>query len=475
MLILAIDVGTHAVRAAIVDSACGSVQLSHSLPVGLKRLDARHIEQDPREILTAAQTVLQQVLSQAEDTDLMPVKAALATQRSTVLAWDRHSGAPLSAALSWQDTRAHEQVHQLHPYSADIKRRSGLVLSPHYGASKLHWLLETLGSNWQADDVCLSPLVSFLLFNLLRDHPCVCDESNAGRTQLLNLHDRAWDNQLCELFAVPSDFLPSLRPVQSDYGQLLIGNLPLTAVCGDQNAAFFAFAHGSGGGRALVNAGSGAFVLSAHNGGVPAAGELLVGVYRSDYDSVDFVIEGTVNGAGTALDWCFEQRAENDNLSLAEFYRLLPQWLLQVSHPPLFLNSIGGLGSPWWKPGAPPVFVAADSRKPLGLPEQACAVVESIVFLLCANIRLMQQYQPDLHELVVTGGIARLDNFCQKLANLSRLVAVRPAEMEATVVGAAALATGVVSRAQMTETRFEPEADELLQQRFDQFLVRISA
>ena len=93
---LVIDQGTHASRAAIFDST----GQSHGIwlqEVALSRIDRRRVEQDAGEILASVQTVIQQA---AADHSFDCV--ALATQRSTVVAWDRIGGAPLAPALSWQ-------------------------------------------------------------------------------------------------------------------------------------------------------------------------------------------------------------------------------------------------------------------------------------------------------------------------------------------------------------------------------------
>jgi glycerol kinase len=483
-LVLAIDVGTHAARAAIVDVAAGQIHLSCSEDIGLNRIDAARVEQDPQEILSATLAAVAQVMAKAADKELVPAKAAVVTQRSTVVAWNRETGEALTPALSWQDTRAADQVAALAENRLDIKRRSGLVLSPHYGASKMRWMLTEYGAAWQPISVCISPLVSYLLFHLLDGKPCVCDESNAGRSQLWNLQARQWDPVLCDYFAVPQAYLPELLPIQANYGRLAEHGVPVTAVAGDQNAAFNAFASGSGSGTgdcALVNIGSGAFVLSPYAGTHAPSDDLLVSLYRSNDRTFDLLLEGTVNGAGTALDWCYNdwRRSQSespevaaDALTREKFYRALPIWLANTPKPPLFFNCIGGLGSPFWRQGLSPYF----SDPAADLPARAAAVVESIVFLVFANIRLMQPLQPNLKELLVTGGVAQLDGLCQKLANLAGVPVVRPKESEATVLGAAVLASGwTLAGAVEPQRIFAPEADTFLHGRFKDFLIFLNA
>jgi glycerol kinase len=74
--------------------------------------------------------------------------------------------------------------------------------------------------------------------------------------------------------------------------------------------------------------------------------------------------------------------------------------------------------------------------------QKACAVVESVVFLLQTNLEAMQTISPAPRRMLVTGGLALLDGICQRLADLSSLPVYRPAEHEATARGTAYLLAG---------------------------------
>jgi glycerol kinase len=69
-------------------------------------------------------------------------------------------------------------------------------------------------------------------------------------------------------------------------------------------------------------------------------------------------------------------------------------------------------------------------------------VAESIVFLLRVNLELMQKIPSAPKRIVVTGGLARLDGLCQRLADLCGLPVHRPEEHEATARGTAYLLAG---------------------------------
>ena len=109
--ILVIDQGTHASR-AILFSKTGELIDQVEQPVDLIRIDHDRIEQDPHQILESVEFVVDTLLNR----NSMPVgRAALATQRSTVVAWHREDGRPLSQALSWQDRRVSSELKQFKP------------------------------------------------------------------------------------------------------------------------------------------------------------------------------------------------------------------------------------------------------------------------------------------------------------------------------------------------------------------------
>jgi glycerol kinase len=84
-----------------------------------------------------------------------------------------------------------------------IKGKTGLPLSAHYGASKLQWFFDNDDTVKQAKNenhLRYGPLISYLLFNLLKQHPNYVDYSNAHRTLLWNLQTKDWDDDLLSAF-----------------------------------------------------------------------------------------------------------------------------------------------------------------------------------------------------------------------------------------------------------------------------------
>lgn len=458
---LALDVGTHAVRAGVV-LADGHLASLVQRPLALHRLDEHRVEQDPEQIVSTLHEVIAQV---SADKSVVLQGAGLACQRSTVVAWQRDTGRALSPALSWQDTRGWRQVEALHARQADIRMRSGLVLSPHYGASKLHHLQV---QHAHQRGLCLSPLVTYLLNHLLRQRPHVCDEGNAGRTQLWNLSERRWDPYLLERFAVEPRYLPQVLPTFAPYGELRQVPIPLQAVAGDQNAALCGTLAIDQHERVLANLGSGAFVLTFSGDGQPPDG-LLGGLAYSTTADCRRIWEGTVNGAGLALSWLAGQPHIREKGGEDWLFAQLPAWLDDhelLREPVIFHNLVGGLGSPFWRSGGEVGFAPAV----IDPARQAVALVESIGFLVAINIARLRAAKPSISTICVTGGLARLDGLCQRLADLLQLPVVRLTQPEATMVGCARMASAfAVPLTAAEEQRFEPGRQPDLERRFRVF------
>ena len=44
------------------------------------------------------------------------------------------------------------------------------------------------------------------------------DATNASRTNIFNIHNNAWDDELLDLFQVPKSVLPQVQDCASDFG-----------------------------------------------------------------------------------------------------------------------------------------------------------------------------------------------------------------------------------------------------------------
>lgn len=455
-LVLALDQGGQTSRAIVFDRA-GRVVAAHAVPVATHRPAADRVEHDGDEL---AESLRAAVAGACRGLRRGSIAAAgLATQRSTIACWDRRDGQALAPVLSWQDRRNAAWLARLTPAATAIRTRTGLPLSPHYGASKLRWCLDhvpAVASAARAGHLAAGPLAAFLLHRLLPERPLVVDPANASRTQLLDLATGDWSPWLRRRFGIPAGVLPRVMPTRHAYGHLPTpaGPVPLIVCTGDQSAVPWATGDLEPG-TAYVNAGTGAFVQRPVGGAPPTAPELLASVAWSDGHRTEYTLEGTVNGGASALDWLARETGVPLDTVLAAAATAAP--------PPLFLNTVGGLGSPWWAPGPAPRFVGPHAT----LAARRTAVLESVVFLLAANLDAMARHAGPPGRLRLGGGLSRDPGFCRALAAVTDRPVWQADDAESTARGLARLVAGPAARrwAPATVRVWQPDPDPALDAR----------
>lgn len=458
--VIVIDQGTHSTRAIIYNRLGESIFKSQQ-QVDLFYRDSFHIEQDPQQILTSCQTVLDAANNYIVDNYLGNIAVALVTQRSTVLAWDGITGKAITPALSWLDTRAQEDLEDFPLSESIIKEKTGLPLSAHYGASKLQWLLRHDERMQKAKQpLKFGPLAAYLLFNLIEQQPFYIDYSNAHRTLLWNLQTREWDSDLLSAFNIDPSYLPKPVPNSYDYGKLKQFGYPLVLVNGDQNSALYGYGKLTDK-TTFINIGTGAFVLANSKQRPVLNTNLLASITYSSESLREYALEGTVNGAGAALTWAEAEWGIKELETVG--------WK-EVEEVPIFLNSVGGLGSPFWHNDISSRFLDVDKTHN-DYSNQQCmaALMESIVFLLAINVEEMQKNGIKTDQILVAGGMSKDQHLCQCLANLINVTVVVSSFKEATSRGAAWLAMQQPNWSIIECTEFNPINDQNLQSRYDQF------
>lgn len=464
-LFLAIDQGGHATRAYLFDRR-GDV-LTHALEK-VETLNPREdwVEHDPEEMVSSVECAVKKVFQNIGERAKTIVSAGLSTQRSNTVCWDNETGRALSPVISWQDRRAASWMEKFSSHNSLVHDKTGLFITAHYGASKLRWCMDNLPDVKEAFEkgsLSWGPMASFLIFRLLEERPLFADPANASRTLLWNVKSLNWDNELLDLFDLPEKPLPSCVPTRYSFGSLNIDGvkIPLKIVNGDQSSALFAYGLPQNN-TAYINVGTGAFVQRPFNKYKKALSQLLTSVVLQEKDMATYVLEGTVNGAGSALN----QVGSEMEISHEKVREQLPEWLNRAKSPPLFLNGVSGLGSPFWIPDFESRFIGEGENR-----EKIVGVIESILFLLQVNLNEMRKLLAPPEKIFISGGLAMLDGICCKLADLSGIPVYRPEECEATAKGLGYL---LAESPEWKESRpgewFKPGEDPELKSRYERWL-----
>jgi glycerol kinase len=248
-------------------------------------------------------------------------------------------------------------------------------------------------------------------------------------------------------------------PEDTHFGYLdTCPDIPLRRCTGDQAAAI----HGRGipsSGDVIVNAGTGAFVLQPASWPNASRG-VLTSVVAGNESGLTFSLEGTVNGAGSAL------KSEAGRLAIDHWQSVLETPDRDLSAIPAFMNGQSGLGSPWWMPDFESRYCGDG-----GSVARLIAVLESIVFMLQTNLEAFAGHASAPERIIASGGVSKGNGFCRKLANLSGLPVIRHRISEATSQGLAWLLADLDSPwpAQTPPDLFEPRTDDPLTERYERW------
>ena len=439
----AIDQGTSSTRFIIFDESTQIVAESQ-LPHEQIYPQAGWVEHDPVEIWRNTQTVIAGALraGQLQARDLAAI--GITNQRETTLVWDRRSGAPLTNALVWQDTRVADYIPSLSSrLGAEFFRsRTGLPLSSYFSSLKIRWILDHVpGARALAEkgDALFGNVDTFLVWQLtggVNGGLHITDVTNASRTQLLNLDTLAWDDDLLQAFEIPRAMLPAIRSSSERYGVATaepIHGVPITGILGDQQAALVGqtcFRVG----EAKNTYGTGCFLLL--NTGSTAVrsrcGLLTTVAYQMGAEAPCYALEGSVAITGALVQWV------RDNLALIHSSPEIETLAQTVSDNGgvYFVPAFSGLYAPHWNDGARGAIFGLTRFANRG--HVARAVLEATAFQTWDVLQAMEKDSGiTLETLRVDGGMTDNELLMQFQADVVNRPVVRPTIKETTALGAA--------------------------------------
>jgi glycerol kinase len=440
-IVLAIDAGTTGVRSYAIDES--------GVPIGSRyREFTQHfprpgwVEHDATEIWDAVAATMVELLDEID----APIAAiGITDQRETVVVWDRRTGDPLHRAIVWQDRRTAERCEQLEAegHLSLVRSRTGLVLDPYFSGTKLEWLFGPGGVEI-GPDVAFGTIDSWLVWKLTGGRVHATDVSNASRTMLFDIRERAWSDDLLDLLSVPRNVLPEVHPSSGRFGLTTDdapcgGGIPISGIAGDQQAALF--------GQACVlpgmsknTYGTGSFVLM--NVGEtcpdPVEGLLTTIAWTLDLpggDVTHYAYEGAIFVTGAAVQWL------RDGLEIIEDASEVGALAASVpdTEGVVFVPAFTGLGSPWWDPYARGTIVGI--TRGTNRAHLARAVVEAMAFQTRDVVEAMVAASGQVIDVLrVDGGASQMDLLLQLQADQLQVTVARPKNQETTALGAAYLA-----------------------------------
>ena len=445
--IAALDQGTTTSRAILFNSR-GEIVAKAQYPFRQIFPQPGWVEHDPMEIWATTSRALAEAVDAAHIDPKAIAGVGITNQRETAILWDRRTGQPVYNAIVWQCRRTAEICDRLKAdgLGETVTGKTGLLIDAYFSGTKLKWLMDHVpGVRQRAErgELCAGTVDSWLIWNLTGGKAHVTDYSNASRTMLFNIHTLQWDPELCKALEIPMSLLPKPRSNSEVYGYLAPGlpgledlaGIPVCGSAGDQQSALFGQACFAPG-QAKNTYGTGCFTLM-NVGGTPVRSHsgLVTTVGWQVGGETVYALEGSVFNAGSTIQWL------RDELGLIQSAPECDR--LAESVPDcggvVVVPAFTGLGAPYWDMYARGTIVGLTRGSTKA--HIARAVLECIAYQTADLVRVMNEDAPcPLTELRVDGGASVSDILMQIQADLLRLPVDRPAQVETTAFGAAALA-----------------------------------
>ena len=437
--VLAIDAGTTGVTVLLFDKQAKVVKK-------LNREFEQHypqpgwVEHDADEIWQVTRSLIQDVLDYTDPSTVAAI--GITNQRETTVVWDAETRKPYHHAIVWQCRRTAPRCQELKGHADLFRKKTGLVMDAYFSGTKVEWILENVPAAKEgaaAGRARFGTIDTWLVDRLTSGAAHVTDPTNASRTLLYDIHEQAWDEELCGLLNVPMSVLPEVKPSAGQFGvtdkQVFGAEVPITGIAGDQQAALF----GQGcvnPGQAKNTYGTGCFaLLNAGSEKVESRNGLLTTIGCDAKGGPVYCLEGSVFVGGAVIQWL------RDELKLIPDAAASERIAAADNNGVYLVPAFVGLGTPYWDQDARGVITGLTRGANAG--HIVRAALESIAYQSRDLIDALQADLGDaakLKELRVDGGAVVNDKLMHFQSDILGLPVVRPTNIETTAQGAAFLA-----------------------------------
>ena len=459
MAILTIDQGTTGTTVLLIDKA-GEIIAKAYREFEQIYPNPGWVEHDPQEIWKTVEDCVEEVLSSYTGSiDAL----GITNQRETTVLWDETTGKPVYNAIVWQCRRTSGICEDLEPHGKLIKAKTGLPLDAYFSGTKAKWILENAIFPDHAE-LKFGTIDTWLIWKLTNGMVHATDHTNASRTMLYNIHERAWDPDLCKLMNLPMEILPTVKHSADNYGTVssisALSGVPIHGVIGDQQASLYGqqcFSPGE-----IKNTyGTGCFIMmNTGDKAVDSSKGLITTIAAAPDGSPCYALEGSVFIAGAAMQWLRDELGVIETAADSEAAATAVENNGGVYFVPAFV----GLGAPYWNMDARGLItgLTRGSNK----NHLIRAGLESMAYQTHDVIQTMlEETGLDIQSVAVDGGATANEFLLQFQADILGMNIDRAYRIETTALGAAYLAglkkgiwTGEdLKQFARQKTRFGPE------------------
>ncbi len=403
------------------------------------------VEHDAMEIWQSISGLMTEAITRGGLTASDAISIGITNQRETTVLWDRETGQPIHNAIVWQCRRTTDICNRLKEsgHETVFRNKTGLVIDAYFSGTKIKWLLDNVKG---ARDLAASGRLLFgtidtwILWKLTSGKSHATDYTNASRTLIFDIRDRAWSPELLEILDIPKDILPRVAESASDFGRTsgapgLPDGILIGGIAGDQQAALVG-QNCVEPGTSKNTYGTGCFLL-VNNGNtfLISLNGLVTTLACDNRGKPVYALEGSVFIGGAVIQWVrdglkfFKDSADSEAMARAVTKRS------EVVFVPAFV----GLGAPHWKMDARGAIFGL--TRDTGREEIVLAALKAIAHQTHDLIEAMEEDTgKKIPELRVDGGATKNALLMQYQSDILDIPVSLPENTESTALGAAYLA-----------------------------------
>ncbi|MBX0329514.1 carbohydrate kinase [Oscillochloris sp. ZM17-4] len=438
-LILGIDQGGSGSRAVLYDTA-GRVRGYGHRTLGRLHPQEGWVEQRPAALARSVRDAIDEAVARADVSPSAIVACGITSQRDTVFAWDRLSGAPIGNAITWQDLRTVPLVEEAGRWEHADERRARLGQFPGAYCAAMHmaWRMRHDTAFRRAAErgrLHVSLAAGWIIRALGRPSEHALDYSLLQAMTVFDPRRRALWDEWVDYLNIPRAALPAARPTLHHFGDLRIGaaEVPVTAMIADQQAALFGYDCRARG-QASATHGTASFINVVAGPVAPPQGVCKTYLAWEVAGEPAYSLEADMTVTGAAVRWLTQMRlirraSELDALAAG----------VHDNGGVVFVPAFTGLGVPSEDRTARGSILGMTLGTTPG--HLARALLESIGCQL-RDILDTVEHEAGLTigELRTGGGLANSDLACQMQADIAGVRLVRARDTETSARAAALLA-----------------------------------
>ncbi|TVR31023.1 MAG: xylulokinase [Spirochaetaceae bacterium] len=485
MIVLAVDLGTTALKAVLADEVGRTIATAAS---GYDTTGDREgfAEQEPaawwEALCTACGELKQQATAEFAAIDVISLCGQMHTH--VYLGSD---GRPLRGAISWLDQRSSRITASLSETqeTADlIRQESANAVTTTYTAPNILWIQQNEEETWRKTRHILvaKDYLKYLLTGNM-----VSDYSEAAGTLLFNVPEARWSEPLLRLFKTPREYLPELGSAATVIGSVrreaaaatgIAEGTPVVNGATDNSTA----ALGAGvtqAGEATLIIGTAGVVSVCSDRPIPdPSGAVVCWNYALENRWINL---GVMQTAGESLNW-FRRAFDKDEIGSGEDifsrYDELVETVPDGSGGLLFLPYLNGERTPYWDADARGVFFGA------GLGTEKAhfikAVMEGVAMALRSNADTVEALGQQIGVVRAVGGGLRSKPWLSILSRVLEkpihlITSVEPSARGNVALGRAGLGDvsgpeEVVKDSGGVEKLIDPPGEHSYDQRYQLFL-----